>query len=76
MMKADMVLKYLLLSWTCICIILAVIYTYIQIKIYFDNEDVSTISFQQFEKKFVEGNFLWFTHQVDILGFAFTSTRE
>ena len=50
MIKGDTVLKYLLLGWTCICIVLAVIYTYIQIKIYFDNEDVSTISFQQFEK--------------------------
>ena len=33
----------------CICIILAAKYTYLQIKIYFDNEDVSTISFQRFE---------------------------
>ena len=39
----------MLLICNCICIILAAKYTYLQIKIYFDNEDVSTISFQKFE---------------------------
>ena len=41
--------RQMLFICNCICIVLAAKYTYLQIKIYFDNEDVSTISFQKFE---------------------------
>ena len=41
--------RHMLFICNCICIILASKYTYLQIKIYFDNEDVSSISFQKFE---------------------------
>ena len=49
MEKVNPILRYLLLACNLTCITLAVIYTYLQIKIYFDNEDVSSISFRKFE---------------------------
>ena len=49
MEKINPILRYLLLTCNLICITLAVVYTYLQIKIYFENEDVSSISFRKFE---------------------------
>ena len=49
MEKVNPILRYFLLACNLACISLAVVYTYLQIKIYFDNEDVSSISFRKFE---------------------------
>ena len=49
MKSENPILRYLLLTCNLICIYLAVHYTYLQIKIYFDNEDVSSISYLRFE---------------------------
>ena len=49
MKSENPILRYLLLSCNLICIYLAVHYTYLQIKIYFDNDDVSSISYLRFE---------------------------
>ena len=49
MKPENPILRNLLLTCNIICFYLAFHYTYLQIKIYFDNEDVSSISYVRFE---------------------------